>query len=42
LPGVKARFPSDSAPTGIRTEDDGAPGVGAGDGVGDGEVGDEE
>jgi len=40
--GVKARFPSVEAPTGIVTDDDGPPGVGTGDGVGEGEVGDDE
>ena len=37
---MKARFPNDSAPTGITT--DAAAGVGVGDGVGEGEVGDHE
>jgi hypothetical protein len=41
-PGMKARFPSDEAPTGITTDDDGTTGVGVGDGVGDGEAGDGE
>jgi hypothetical protein len=41
--GVKARFPSVAAPTGIVTDDDDPPGAGVGDGVGDGPVeGDEE
>ena len=40
--GVKALFPSDSAPTGIATDADIAPGVGAGNGVGDGEGDGEE
>jgi hypothetical protein len=35
--GMKARFPSEAAPTGIVTADDDPPPVGAGDGVGDGE-----
>jgi hypothetical protein len=33
-PGVKARFPSTSAPIGIVTADDGPPGDGVGEGVG--------
>ena len=36
--GTKARFPSDAAPTGITTDDDGTPGAGVGDGIGDGAV----
>ena len=40
-PGTKALFPSDSAPTGIVTDDDGTPVVGVGDAVGGGGVGDE-
>jgi hypothetical protein len=41
--GMKALFPSDSAPTGIATDDDETPGVGVGNGIGDGAVeGDEE
>jgi len=36
-PGEKALFPSDSAPTGIVTDEDGPPGVGAGDGAGVGD-----
>jgi hypothetical protein len=40
--GVKALFPSDWAPTGIATAAEGAPGVGVGDGVVDGEAGDDE
>jgi hypothetical protein len=39
--GMKALFPSDSAPTGIATDADITPGVGAGDGAGEG-VGDGE
>jgi hypothetical protein len=35
-PGEKARFPSDDAPTGIVTDEDGPPAGGAGDGAGDG------
>jgi hypothetical protein len=41
--GEKARFPSDSAPTGIATDDDDPPGDGEGVGDGDGAVeGDDE
>ncbi len=40
-PGEKALFPSDSAPTGIVTDEDGPPGAGGGDGSGDGAAGDE-
>ena len=40
--GMKALLPSDSAPAGIATDDDGPPGVGVGDGVGDGETGVDE
>jgi len=36
--GVKARLPRNSAPIGIVMDDDGAPGDGVADGVGDGEV----
>ena len=36
--GVKARLPRNSAPIGIVMDDDGAPGGGVADGVGDGEV----
>jgi len=35
---VKARLPRNSAPIGIVMDDDGAPGGGVADGVGDGEV----
>jgi hypothetical protein len=35
--GMKALFPSTSAPTGMVTDADGTPGAGVGDGVGDGE-----
>jgi hypothetical protein len=37
---MKAPLPSEAAPTGIATDDDGAPGVG--DGTGDGAVDDDE
>ena len=40
--GVKALFPSDSAPTGIATDVDAPLGAGVGDGVGEGDVGGEE
>jgi hypothetical protein len=40
--GMKALLPSDSAPAGIVTVDDGPAGVGVGDGVGAGETGDGE
>jgi hypothetical protein len=36
--GEYALFPSEDAPTGIDTDDDGPSGVGVGDGVGDGAV----
>ena len=36
--GMKARLPRNSAPIGIVMDDDGAPGGGVADGVGDGEV----
>ena len=36
--GVKARLPRNSAPIGIVMDDDGAPGAGVADGVGDGAV----
>ena len=35
--GVKARLPRDSAPIGIVIDDDGTPGGGVADGVGDGD-----
>jgi hypothetical protein len=35
--GENALFPSDSAPTGMVTDEDGPPGAGVGDGVGDGD-----
>jgi hypothetical protein len=35
--GVKARLPRNSAPIGIVMDDDGAPGGGVADGVGDGD-----
>jgi hypothetical protein len=41
LSGAKARLPSVSAPTGIATVDETPPGVGVGDGVLDGDEGDE-
>jgi hypothetical protein len=40
--GMKARLPSDWAPAGIETDEDGPPGVGVGEGVGDGEAGVDE
>ena len=41
-PGVYAPLPSELAPTGIVTDEAGAPVVGMGDGIGDGEAGDGE
>jgi hypothetical protein len=41
-PGEKALFPSDSAPTGIVTDEDGPAGAGAGAGDGDGDAGGDE
>ena len=41
LSGAYARLPSDSAPTGMTTDDDSPPCVGVGEGDADGEEGDE-